>query len=145
MPTHERRSARFSIDVLTRSSNDEIDYESVTATRIPEPVKLKGCCEWFSNLSTNPGAKGFALLPVVEFGKRFFVLQARPVEPTDLEELTEPVGPGRRPIRIAISMELTLRHCPYCTTLFSDLIAEQTAAFDEAAAAVRHLYRPTSL
>ena len=88
-------------------------------------MKLIACCEWFTNLTSAPKEEGFSLIPVVWGDKRFFALQA-------LMNVPEPGAATERSAR-SKRFELVLRHCPYCGGAFEKLIAEQGAAFEEAA------------
>lgn len=97
-----------------------------------EDPPLKGCCAWVDNLSAEAGTKGFALLPARMYGRRCFVLQARSVDETWLRLLMQPPARGKEAMRVAISMELLLRYCPYCARPFSELIEAQLAEFDAA-------------
>ena len=75
-------------------------------------MTLNPCCVGLANLMSEPGEKGFSVLPVRDAG-RHFILQARSVDPAAVEELKKPPGPGRQPIAVAIAMELPLMWCPH--------------------------------
>ncbi len=94
-------------------------------------MKITACCKWLRNLTDSPGEKGFSVIPVRAQGIRYFVLQARAVEPAAIEELKKPPGPDRKPVSIALSMDIMLTYCPGCGNRLEDLITGQEDAFDE--------------
>lgn len=94
-------------------------------------MKLELCCQSMSNLTSTPGEKGFSVIPVRAHGLRYFVLQARPVSPEAAEELRKPPGPQRKPVNIAISMDLVLTYCPGCGKRLDELVHGQEGAFDK--------------
>ncbi len=102
-------------------------------------MTLRPCCAWFENLLSDPGEKGFSIIPVAGKTERYFVLQARSVDPKAVDELTKRLGPDPRPVSIALSMDLKLRHCAGCGRPLVDVIHEQVEAFDLAAAELKHL------
>ena len=99
-------------------------------------------CEWFKNMLSNIGEKGFAVMARRNGTDRAFYLEARPFEADVVRRYSASAASEDRPrwpaledasgmeVPYTTSMILRLSHCPGCGVRLSEVIDANIDLFD---------------
>jgi hypothetical protein len=101
------------------------------------------CCEWFKNMLSEAGEKGFAVMTVREPGRPAFCLEARPFDADVVRRnmVKDPsTGQSLWPTLLdaegyeapyTTSLRVPIRYCPSCGRDLDALAARNPVWFDE--------------
>ena len=87
------------------------------------------CCSGFQHRVADAGQRGIAVLVVNTSQGIRFRLQSRGIAFEDESKICP--MPGAADMRINVSCEMGLQHCPFCGHKLQDLVKASPKAFDE--------------
>ena len=89
------------------------------------------CCDAFKNLVNNIGKKGISIIPINEYGYKYFNLQWRSLDKKDEKIFDENIKHTQIDCNMYLSLQTTINYCPFCGYKLANLIMKNESEFND--------------